>query len=307
MNNLISIEAITGARSRRTDAGRTAQPLHLASTSTELSIPEEEVLQVADAVCRSTSLNPMALPDEFYPGHLTVALIDAMCNTWRLKGSPSESNALDAARYCRCFGIARKRTVKLETPPVADQETLGDLIRRFDERGPDRMGDGVSMLPASGCDATREAVALVLDAARALREVKVDVLQDMQSRHPEEIESALQDVRGTDEESVRLLLMFAGDDHFVRGDGSIRKFVASALGRASVSAIHAEELVRRAAYELVLSPRLLDYVLWTYGKRENGLAKPPAPARPTRCFETLHCAVTGISLDDTSTIPSPHD
>ena len=307
MNNLTSIEAITVARSRRTDAGSTAKQVHLASTSTELSIPEEEVLQVADAVCRTTSLNPMALPDEFYPGHLSVALIDAMVNTWRLKESPSESNALDAARYCRRFGIARKRAVKWETPPVADQETLGDLIRRFEERGPGRMGDGGSVLPASSCDATRQAVELVLDAARALREVKVEVLQDMQSRHPEEIESALQGVRGTDEESVRLLLMFAGDDHFVRGDESIRKFVASALGRASVPATHAEELVRRAAYELILSPRLLDYVLWTYSRRGDGLAKPPAPARRTRCFETLRCAVTGIPLDDTYTIPSPHD
>ena len=307
MSNMTSIEVIQDTQSRRTDSGGTATHCCVASTSTELSIREEEILQVADAVCRSVSLSPMALPDEFYPGHLSVALIDAMFSTWRMKGSVPASNALDGTRYCRRFGIARTRAVKWETPPVSDQETLGDLIRRADESGLNRLGDDRFELPGSSCDSQREAVKLVVDAARALREVKVDVLQDIQSRHPEEIETALQGVQGADDESVRLLLMFAGDDHFVRGDESIRTFVASALGRRSVPSVHAEELVRRAAYEMVLAPRFLDYLLWTYSIRGDGLAKPPELARLTRGSETPCSYLTGIPLADSSTIPSPHD
>lgn len=307
MNNLTSMEVIQDTQRRRIDSGRTARQLRVASMSTELSVREEEILQVADAVCRSTSLNPMVLPDEFFPGHLSVALIDAMLSSRRVKGNASASNALDAMRYCRRFGIARTRAAKWETPPVADQETLGDLIRRYDADGLDRMEDDGFGLPGSGCSGNREAVKLVLGAARALREVKVEVLQDIQSRHPDEIETAMRGVPGADEETVRLLLMFAGDDHFVRGDGAIRTFVASALGRGSVSAIHAEELVRRAAYELILSPRSLDYVLWTYSMRGDGLARPPEPVRLARGIETPISPMAGISVTDATVMPSPHD
>lgn len=305
MNNLTSIEVIQDTQSRRIDSGRTAGRLRVASTSTELSIREEEILQVADAACRSTSLDPMVLPDEFFPGHLSVALIDAMLSSRRVKGIAPASNAWDATRYCRRFGIARTRAAKWETPPVADQETLGDLIRRYDADGLDRMEDDGFELP--GFAGNREAVELVVAAARALREVEVEVLQDIQSRHPDEIETAMRGVPGADEESVRLLLTFAGDDHFVRGDGAIRTFVASALGRGSVPATHAEELVRRAAYELILSPRALDYVLWKYSMRGDGLARPPEPARLTRGIETPISRTTGISLADSTVMPSPHD
>ena len=305
MSNLTSIEVRQDTQSRRIDSGRTAGRLRVASPSTGLSICEEEILQVADAVCRSTSLDPMVLPDEFFPGHLSVALIDAMLSSRRAKGIPSASNALDATRYCRRFGIARTRAAKWETPPVADQETLGDLIRRYDADGLDRTEDDGFELPGSA--GNREAVELVLGAARALREAEVEVLQDIQSRHPDDIETAMRGVPGADEVSVRLLLVFAGDDHFVRGDRAIRTFVASALGRGSVPALYAEELVRRTAYELILSPRLLDYVLWTYSMRGEGLARPPELARLTRCIETPISPMTEPSLIDSTVMPGPHD
>ena len=55
-----------------------------------------------------------------------------------------------------------------------------------------------------------------------------------------------------------MFLMYAGNNDFVRGDDCVRAFVAGALGREEVSAAKAEDLVRRSAYELVLSPRYLD-------------------------------------------------
>ena len=59
-----------------------------------------------------------------------------------------------------------------------------------------------------------------------------------------------------------MFLMYAGNDDFVRGDDYVRQFVANALGRTEVSAAKAEGLVRRSAYELVLSPRYLDDQIW---------------------------------------------
>ena len=74
-----------------------------------------------------------------------------------------------------------------------------------------------------------------------------------------------------------MLLMYTGDEDFVLGDSHVRRFVASAIGRGAVSADEAEDLVRQGAYELILSPRLLDREIWRYGISGTGVAKPPVP------------------------------
>ena len=285
MNDSTSLELIWNSEFPTFGVGNTkAVPCRKAEAAAP-SISEVEILQVADAVCRSTSLNSVRLTDEFYPGHLSVALIDAVFNTSKRVDRRATQILSDVARYCCRFGVARTRTVRWEMPAVARQETLGDLIRRYDASGVDRMADDVFQMRARGSSTKRLAVQSVLDAARALREIGVDVLQDVQSRHFEEIETALRRVSGVGDETVRLLLMYTGDDDFVRGDESVRRFVASALGRRFVPAHVAEELVRRAAYELVLSPRFLDFLLWECAMLGDGLAKPPELAFSTLDFD----------------------
>ena len=163
------------------------------------------------------------------------------------------------------------------TPPVDDQETLGDLIRRYDELGIDCIVTKVfqSRHRFPGTKITR--AENVLRAAEALRGIGVDVLQDVPSRRPAEIDDALRPLPGVGESTVRMLLMYTGDQDFVLGDTHLRRFVASAIGRRTVSAAQAEELVRGAAYELILSPRLLDRMLWEYGVSGAGVARPPGP------------------------------
>ena len=56
---------------------------------------------------------------------------------------------------------------------------------------------------------------------------------------------------------ARKFLMCTGGDDYVRGDVHVRRFVAEAIGQASVSATQARSLVRRSAHELILSPRFL--------------------------------------------------
>ena len=111
-------------------------------------------------------------------------------------------------------------------------------------------------------DAKFARVEFVLRAARKLRHVGIEVLQDVQARSCEQIEPTLGDCAGFGEAAIRTFLMYAGSDDFVRGDDYVRQFVADALGRTEVSAAMAERLVRRSAYELVLSPRYLDAQIW---------------------------------------------
>ena len=227
-----------------------------------------------DAVCRSLPLDGVELTDEFFPAHLPVALIDAVLRS-RLRHG--ERPAPIAERYCRRFGIARRRVDRWEPPPVDEQETLGDLVRRYDELGADRVASEVfrSRHRFPGAKTTR--AESVRDAAKALRHIGVDVLQDMPVRRPAEIHEALRPLPGIGERTVRMLLMYTGDEDFVLGDVHLRRFVASAIGRRAVSAARAEDLVRQSAYELIVSPRLLDLEIWRYGVSGAGVARPPVP------------------------------
>ena len=233
-----------------------------------------EVRQVIDAVCRSIALDRAGLTDEFFPAHLSVALIDAVFRSQLRNG---ERPAPIAERYCRHFGIARRRANRLELPVVDDQERLDDLIRRYDELGVDRIASEVFQarhrLP--GTKITR--AESILHTAKSLRSTGIDVLQDVSARRPQDIDDALRPLPGIDESTVRMLLMYTGGEDFVLGDVHLRSFVASAVGRRTVCAAQAEDLVRQSAYELILSPRFLDREIWQYGVSGAGVAKPPEP------------------------------
>jgi len=233
-----------------------------------------ELRQVADAACRSLPLDGVELTDEFFPAHLPVALIDAV---FRSRLRHGERPAPIAERYCRRFGIARRRGDRWEPPPADEQETLGDLLRRYDELGADRVASEVfqSRHRFPGAKITR--AESVRDAAKALRGIGVDVLQDVPARRPAAIHDALRPLPGIGEGTVRMLLMYTGDEDFVLGDGHLRRFVASAIGRRAISAARAEDLVRQSAYELIVSPRLLDHEIWRYGVSGPGVARPPVP------------------------------
>lgn len=185
-----------------------------------------------------------------------------------------------SARYCRQFGLAPVRPERWELPAAGEQETLGDLVRRFDQIGPETMAPEVFGTPGEPPAAGARWAEAVLRAARALRSIGVEVLQDVPSRPPEAVEATLRASRGVGPFVAGLLLMYTGGEDFVRGDVHVRRFVASATGRRTVPADRAEALVRATAHELILAPRLLDCLAWEHGITGTGVARPPAPRSP---------------------------
>ena len=236
---------------------------------------ETDIRQMADAARRTLPLSESRLPEEFFPAHLTVALVDAVLRPrpWR----PGRAEA--ATRYCRRFGLATRRPERWELPPASEQETLEDLIRHFDELGTEAMARELLGTPAGSPAAATRRTEVLLRAARALRSIGVEILQDARCRPPEAVEATL---RGAGPNAGRLLLMYTGNDDFVRGDTHVRRFVASAIGRRSVPADRAEALVRAAAHELIVAPRFLDCLIWQHGVSGTGVARPPAPAPGNR-------------------------
>ena len=224
-----------------------------------MSRPAVELNQVIEAVRRSFPLRNLALPNEFFPAHLSVALIDAVFGS---KGKHNDGTVPVSERYCRWVGIARTRANRWDKPSPEVQESLTNMIGRFDELGMHRMIGEVFRTKQLLPDAKIARVEFVLRAARKLRQVGIEVLQDIQVRPCEQIERTLGDCAGFGEATTRMFLMYSGNDDFVRGDDYVRQFVADALSRTEVSAAKAEGLVRRSAYELVLSPRYLDDQIW---------------------------------------------
>lgn len=89
----------------------------------------------------------------------------------------------------------------------------------------------------------------VLQAAMALREIGVEVLQEVPVRSPGAIEGALRSPGEAGESAGRRLMMYAGDDDFVRGEVRARTFVAHSIGRRAISADQAgRELVKYAGW-----------------------------------------------------------
>ena len=215
---------------------------------------DREMGRVMCAVSRWIPTAAEPLPDTFFPAHLTVALIDAVFGA--RSGGAQE---LVTVRYCRHLGIGRSRPDRWTLPPVDAQDSLGALVDRYARLGVDAMAETV-LRDGSPPDGRRiRRARCVLRFAQALRNHGVETLQDVQSRRPAELAAALRTDARLEGETVRRLLSYAGRDDFVWADGAVRGFVAMALGRATVSAARAAVLLRRAAWELILSPRALDY------------------------------------------------
>ena len=219
------------------------------------------VRQVVEAVGRCISFDAAELPEEFFPTHLSVAIIEAV---FRFQPEPEESSSQITQRYCRQFGLTHRRRNMFELPPTEEQETLADLIAHFAEWGVEGMAREVFKTSYHVPGTTMCRADTVLQMARALRDIGIDVLQDVQDRPAQELEETLCSVPGTDRSMARMLLTYAGDDDFVLGDDPVRRFVAEAIGNRTVSASWAAHLVCQAAYEIVLSPRHLDYRIYRY-------------------------------------------
>ena len=218
-----------------------------------------KVRQVRGAVCRSFALDDVDLPDEFFPAHLSVALVDAV---FRFRPGSEEQPSAPAERYCRRFGVARRRSDPWYLPEADEQEKLEDLISHYEQLGVDAMANEVfrsrSCFPGTALGRAQQ----VLTVAQALRGIGIELLDDVQARRPEVLAEALGSLLGADENFVRMVLMYTGDDDLVLGDGPVRRFVAGAIAQQSVPSRQAVNLVREAAYELALSPRYLDYHIW---------------------------------------------
>ena len=218
----------------------------------------------AEAVARETRRwidveQPLA--DEFFPAHLSVALIDAVFSV-RLR---YESCVVPIVRrYCEHFGLSRTRPDRRRTPRIEEQETLTDLVGHYDRYGLRRMEAEVFrsryLSPGTGISKADN----VYRAAVELRKAGLNHLQDAAVAARAALKSALLPLNGIGPRTVHMFLMYVGNEEFVKGDVHVCRFVTDCLGGQDVSACEAERIVQRAARLLGISPRCLDYAIWSH-------------------------------------------
>ena len=213
-----------------------------------------DIRGLLQAVTREFSLEDPTLPAAFFPAHLPSALIDAVSAT---RPTQAHAQKRPSEDFCRHFGIDSERPDRWRTPQRSTQYTMSDFIRDCRTAETDALERIACESRFPGTNRSRAQV--LLDAAEALRGTGAEVLQDVRDRSFVFVQKVLAPVAGAESELARWLLMYCGTDRFVLGDRSVRRFVASAIGRASVPAKDAASLLRHCAHELAVSPRLLDY------------------------------------------------
>ena len=216
---------------------------------------------IALEVRRLFDLHSLNLGDEFYPAHLSVALIDAIF-TPRLRYEKQVVPIIE--RYCQHFGLRRIRPDRNRLPSTADQESLGDLVNHYLEYGTARMESEVFVARYRSPGTPISKVENIYRATIALRQIGLEKLQDIEAVCPEQIVCALRPLKGIGYRTIHMFLMYIGNESYVKGDVHIRRFVADALDAPHVHPHDAEQIVRDAAKILDLAPRHLDYAIWKY-------------------------------------------
>ena len=225
-------------------------------------VSERQVEKVVHAVRQHIVDIHRALPEEFRPAHLSVALIDAVFNP-RLHYASVVVPIVE--RYCDHFGLVRTVAPGEWPPPLSAQETLCDLIGAYDAPGGEILRTKVFRSRHFSPGTRVYKADNVLHCAHALRAIGLNTLQDAQGKEPGSIKRALCAVHGIRDATAHMLLMYCGNDDYVKGDVHVCRFVGDALGVDAVAPRDAEWLVARAAGELGIAPRTLDARIWSLG------------------------------------------
>ena len=257
----------SGGLASRRSQGVDERNAALKKANAQIAQGDSDVGRLVDQVCRLINLKDAKLSDEFFPAHLSIALIDAVF-TLQLRYYSHVVPIIE--RYCEHFNLRRIRPNRTQLPPVDDQESLRDLLDHYKALGPGGFQEEIVRARYRSPGTKILKSENVKRAAIKLRRIGVETLQDAQSKSAHEIKCALRPLSGVGDRTIHMFLMYTGDDEYVKGDIHVCRFVAAALRRPRVSADEAERLVGSAARALGIAPRLLDYEIWKYGSQSNG-------------------------------------
>lgn len=226
-----------------------------------------DVAHVAD-YCRAVlSLDDASLSDEYYYAHLPLCVIDAVFSI----GVNYASTRNTVSRYCQASGLQQTRLSRDTLPPVEQQQSIEQMIALIEAHGPDHFAHHVvcNRQRTSTTNGILKAEA-VLRFGRVLQQHGCRYLQDAAGMAADTtLEREVCAIPGQRSGlSFHYFLMLAGSDDLVKPDRMVTRFLTTVLQR-SVTQREAQHLLPDVAAHLYpvyphLTPRMLDYVIWSY-------------------------------------------
>lgn len=223
-----------------------------------------------------------ALGDEYYYHSLPLAVIDAVFSAQALY--PSVQNVVQ--RYCSKYELPIFRSPRELLPPAENQETVSDLILKMKQEGIAYFIENVFV--NHSVTSGRKKAEIVLELLETFEKLQIQTFQDIQRwlnqpAQQQKLINVITSIHGIGEATYRYLLMLSGDEQMVKPDTMILRFIKSAIDE-SVNEAEAVSLIQAVSQQLLpqyprLNPRLLDYIIWSWQREQEGKEKPSTSHR----------------------------
>jgi hypothetical protein len=209
------------------------------------------------------------LSDEYGYQSLPLCVIDAVFSI----GVNYTSTRNTVSRFCKHIGISE--TSRVRPPDIADQLSITEFIKLYDQYGVERMATIVyqNLQRTSTRNGILKSDA-VLRFSRTLLQFEANYFQDVNKVFGNPgFESAITKLPGQRSGlSLRYFYMLAGSDDYIKPDRMITRFIHSAIGRSpSIEESHriiigvCEILAQEYPH---LTPRALDHLIWNYQREQ---------------------------------------
>jgi hypothetical protein len=228
---------------------------------------KEKAASLAALCEQELPLQDARLGDEYFYQSPSLCVIDAVYSIGVKYGGVRNV----VKRYCSHFGLQEFRNPRHELPPRDKQEPLSALVEKMRTLGIEKFT--TSIFRNKQRTSTRNGILkaeAVFRFATALTAHDVQFLQDVPPRVADsKLEADLLQIPGqTSGISTSYFFMLAGTEDLVKPDRWIGRFLARHLGYVPGSA-EAQSLISGVCEILRkkfphLTPRLLDYVIWSH-------------------------------------------
>lgn len=229
----------------------------------------QEILKIANDCEAKLNLKTGKLSEEYFYNSLPFCIIDAVFSI----GVRYSSTRKVVINYCDFFQISRLRPDKNAFPSTDKQESIKNMIDRFDKYGVDFICNSVfknrqRTSPRNGILKGQA----VYEYCKVFSNYDIAFLQDFKKVIMDsEFEAEIKSIKGQSSGiALQYLFMLAGSDGFIKPDRMILRFLETSLGR-HVSLVEAQKYLTVTTEYLKsergykhLSPRLLDHLIWNF-------------------------------------------
>lgn len=211
------------------------------------------------------------LPDEYYYSSLPLCVIDSVFSI----GVRYEGVRNTVTRFCDYFRLNQRRS-GTKLPNIDDQLSIESFLSSFDSLGLDIFLNDVfknrqRTSPTNGI-VKAEAVYMF---CKVLNKYNVNYFQDVNKLYGnDKFEKDIKAISGQKSGiSLVYFYMLAGDDHWIKPDRMIVRFLEKAIQR-KVKIEEAQSILVGATNILAekypnITPRLLDYQIWNYERNNS--------------------------------------